>query len=129
MGIKMRVICMYLPQYHRFPENDAWWGEGYTEWTAVKRAVPLYKGHAQPKHPYEDWYYDLEKEGVKTLKWQARIMEFMGFAFITIGFVENSLWKNQWKYFWPIQKSICVIVFAGLTSLLQEPGMDWQIKC
>ena len=47
----MKVMCMYLPQYHAFRENDEWWGEGYTEWTAVKRARPLYKGHIQPKVP------------------------------------------------------------------------------
>lgn len=93
----MRVICMYLPQYHRFPENDAWWGKGYTEWTAVKRAVPLYKGHAQPRHPYEDWYYDLEKEGVKTLKWQAGLARdygIYGFCFYHYWFCGKQLMEK-----------------------------------
>ena len=67
----MRVIAMYLPQYHAFKENDEWWGKGYTEWTAVKRGTPLYKGHIQPRVPLNDNYYDLDKDGAKTLKWQA----------------------------------------------------------
>ncbi len=67
----MKVMCMYLPQYHTFPENDEWWGRGYTEWTAVKRGRPLFKGHVQPRVPLDNRYYDLVNEGVETLKWQA----------------------------------------------------------
>ena len=67
----MKVMCMYLPQYHSFPENDEWWGKGYTEWTAVKRGRPLYKGHIQPRVPLDGRYYDLVNEGAQTLKWQA----------------------------------------------------------
>jgi len=67
----MRVIAMYLPQYHSFPENDEWWGEGYTEWTAVKRGKPLFKGHMQPRIPLNNNYYDLDKNGVETLRLQA----------------------------------------------------------
>ena len=42
---------MYLPQYHEIEENNKWWGKGYTEWTAVKAAKPIFKGHVQPKIP------------------------------------------------------------------------------
>lgn len=52
-----KVLAMYLPQFHRVKENDEWWGEGFTEWNAVKAAQPLYPGHEQPVHPLE--YYDL----------------------------------------------------------------------
>lgn len=74
----MKVMCMYLPQYHSFPENDKWWGEGYTEWVAVKRAKPLYKNHIQPKVPLGGKYYDLEKEAVDTLMWQAGLAKEYG---------------------------------------------------
>ena len=69
---------MYLPQYHTFPENDEWWGRDYTEWVAVKRAVPLYKGHDQPKVPLSGNYYDLDKDGAKTLLWQAELAKKYG---------------------------------------------------
>lgn len=74
----MKVICMYLPQFHTFPENDEWWGKGYTEWTAVKKAKPLYRGHIQPKVPENGDYYDLDKDGAQTLKRQAALAEKYG---------------------------------------------------
>lgn len=72
----MKVISMYLPQFHRVKENDEWWGEGFTEWVAVRQAKPLFDGHYQPHIPMNKNYYDLLNKG--TMEWQARLMKQYG---------------------------------------------------
>ena len=84
----MKVIPVYLPQFHTIPENDEWWGKGFTEWYNVKGAKPLFDGHNQPRVPLNDNYYDLSD--VATLKWQCELARRYGIY----GFCMYHYWFN-----------------------------------
>lgn len=72
----MKIIAMYLPQFHRTEINDRLWGNGYTDWTAVKKARQLFKCHNQPRVPIDDRYYDLSKR--ETMEWQWSLADKYG---------------------------------------------------
>lgn len=67
----IKTIAFYLPQFYTFPENDEWWGKGFTEWTNVKKAKPLFWGHQMPEVPYNNNYYDLSN--VDNMIWQSKL--------------------------------------------------------
>lgn len=81
-----RFIAFYLPQYHPFPENDEWWGPGFTEWTNVARARPLFRGHVQPHIPADLGFYDLRVP--ETREHQAQLAREAG--------VEGFMYWHYW---------------------------------
>lgn len=72
----MKIIAFYLPQFHEIPENNAWWGDGFTEWVNVKSAKPLFPGHNQPRVPLNGNYYNLLDDSVK--QWQVDLANQYG---------------------------------------------------
>lgn len=89
--MKPEVLAMYLPQYHQIPENDVFWGKGFTDWVTVRNAKPHYKGHRQPRVPLNDNYYDLTVKD--SIVWQAQTARRYGIR----GFGIYHYWFNSEK--------------------------------
>ena len=88
----VRTLAAYLPQYHRVKENDEWWGDGFTDWVAVKNADKLFDEHYQPHTPLNLNYYNLLDKNV--LQWQASLAK----KYLIDGFVFYHYWfKNGYK--------------------------------
>lgn len=75
---QVKILCFYLPQFHETKENNEWWGKGYTDWEAAKKAVAYSRKQDQPRIPLDHRYYDLAEESGETWKWQAELANQYG---------------------------------------------------
>lgn len=87
----VKLLAFHLPQFHTFPENDAWWGKGFTEWTNTRKAQKLYMEHNQPREPLNDNYYDLSK--LEAMLWQMKLASQYG----VFGFCYYHYWFKGGK--------------------------------
>ena len=74
--VNTKILVCYLPQFHEISENNEWWGEGFTEWTNVRKTTPLYSWHKQPKVPLNNNYYNLLNKD--TVEWQTALANKYG---------------------------------------------------
>jgi glycosyltransferase involved in cell wall biosynthesis len=104
---RVKLLAYYLPQFHAFPQNDAWWGRGFTEWTNVPRGLPRFRGHYQPRVPRDLGFYSLE--GNETFRRQAEMAKAGGVH----GFVFYFYWFNGTR-----------LLDAPVERFLADPSID-----
>jgi lipopolysaccharide biosynthesis protein len=106
---KAKAIAFYLPQFHQIPENDEFWGKGFTDWSMVKDAKPLFKNHKQPKVPLNLGYYDLLHKEVR--KQQGELAKINGLSAFC-----------YWHYYFGNQKTV---LDKPLLQMLEDGEPDF----